>query len=110
MKNIVIFAPNNGTLRVISFSYLRDFIAEHGDSDVSLREWYGKTRRADWSSLMDIKSTFNSVDYVGDDHYVFNIHGNKYRLVAIIFFQVKKVYVRWIGTHAEYDSIQVNKL
>lgn len=97
-------------MRIISFSFLREFIAGHADADVSLREWYKKTQRSDWNNLKDIRETFNSADYVGDDHYVFNIHGNKYRLVAIIFFQVKKVYVRWIGTHAEYDNINVEKL
>lgn len=97
-------------MRIISFSFLREFIAGHADADVSLREWYKKTQRSDWNNLKDIRETFNSADYVGDDHYVFNIHGNKYRLVAIIFFQVKKIYVRWIGTHAEYDNINVEKL
>ncbi len=97
-------------MRIISFSYLRRFIAGHADADVSLREWYKKTQKAEWHCLQDIRQAFNSADYVGDDHYVFNIHGNKYRLVAIIFFQVQKVYVRWIGTHAEYDSLKVNEL
>lgn len=97
-------------MRIISFSFLRKFIADHADANVSLREWYKKTQRAEWRSLQDVRRTFNSADYVGNDHYVFNIHGNKYRLVALIFFQVQKVYVRWIGTHAEYDNIKVNEL
>jgi len=97
-------------MRVISFSYIRDFIKEHSDSDVSLREWYTKTQKAQWNSLTDIRQSFNSADYVGDNHYVFNIHGNAYRLVAIIFLETKKVYVRWIGTHAEYDKKNVVKL
>lgn len=97
-------------MRVISFSLLRRFIAQHADADVSLREWYKKTQKADWNSLVDVKAMFGSADYVGNDHYVFNIHGNKYRLVAIVFFQVKKVFVRWVGTHAEYDNMKVNEL
>lgn len=97
-------------MRVISFSFLREYIKSHADSDVSLREWYKKTQKAQWNSFLDMKKTFNSVDYVGNDHYVFNIHGNAYRLVAIVFFEVGKVYVRWIGTHAEYDNIKVDNL
>lgn len=52
-------------MRVISFSYIRDFIKEHSDSDVSLREWYTKTQKAQWNSLTDIRQSFNSADYVG---------------------------------------------
>lgn len=51
-----------------------------------------------------VKQTFNSVDYVGNDRFVFNIKGNDYRLVAIILFAAKKVFIRWIGTHKEYDN------
>lgn len=97
-------------MRVIAFSYIREYIKTHADSDVSLREWYTKTQKADWSSLADIRKTFNSADFVGDNHYVLNIHGNAYRLVAIIFFEAKKVFVRWIGTHAEYDKLNVVEL
>lgn len=97
-------------MRIISFSFIRKFIKSHSDSDVSLREWFTKTRKANWTTLADIRKTFNSADYVGDNHYVFNIHGNTYRLVAIVFFDVGKVYIRWIGTHAEYDKVKVDKL
>lgn len=97
-------------MRIISFSYIREYTKVHADSDVSLREWFTKTHRASWTSLADIRKTFNSADYVGDNHYAFNIHGNAYRLVAVIFFDVGKVYIRWIGTHAEYDKLKVNEL
>ena len=63
-----------------------------------------KTEKADWSCLADTKQTFNSVDYVGNDRFVFNIKGNDYRLVAMILFAAKKVFIRWIGTHKEYDN------
>jgi mRNA interferase HigB len=64
-----------------------------------------KTKQADWATLKDIKDTFNSVDYVGNDRYVFNIKGNKYRLVAMIFFDIRTLYLRYVDTHAEYDKI-----
>jgi len=60
---------------------------------------------ADWSSLADIKQDFNSVDYVKNDRYVFNIKGNQYRLIAMIHFRVRSLYVRFIGTHSEYNKI-----
>jgi mRNA interferase HigB len=52
-----------------------------------------------------MKKTFNSVDVVGNDRYVFNIKGNSYRLVAMIFFDIRTIYIRFIGTHSEYDKI-----
>lgn len=89
---------------------IRNFIDSHADSSAALKLWYKKTSKADWGSFADIREMFNSADYVGNDRYVFNIHGNSYRLVAMVFFPAKRVYIRWIGTHAEYDRIKVEKL
>jgi mRNA interferase HigB len=85
---------------------IRDFIAKHADADVALRDWYKRTSKANWSNLADIKQTFNTVDYVGNDRYVFDIKGNNYRIVAIVLFINKKVYMRFIGTHKEYEKIK----
>ncbi len=93
-------------MKVIAFSTIRDFIKGHADADVPLRDWFKNTEKADWANLADIKKTFNSVDYVGNDRYVFNIKGNSFRIVAIVIFQIKKVYIRFIGTHSEYDRIR----
>lgn len=91
-------------MRIISFAAIRNYVKEHADSDVPLRDWYKKTEKADWSCLTDIKQTFNNIDYVGNDSFVFNIKRNDYRLVAMILFAAKKVFIRWIGTHKEYDD------
>lgn len=93
-------------MHVIAFSTIRDYIAGHANADAPLRDWYIKTSDATWGSFADIRQTFGSADYVGNDRYVFNIKGNDYRLVAMIFLQAGLVYVRWIGTHAEYDRIK----
>ncbi len=79
-------------MRIVTFSKIKTFIEKHADSDVALRDWYYKTKRSDWGNLSDIKQTFNSVDYIGNNRYVFNIKGNDYRLVAIIIFASQKVY------------------
>jgi mRNA interferase HigB len=71
-----------------------------------LRNWYKKTKESEWNSFADIKQTFNSVDSVGNDRFVFNIKGNDYRLIAIVIYASKKVYIRFIGTHSEYDKIK----
>jgi mRNA interferase HigB len=93
-------------MRVISFSMIRNFIALHADADVALRDWYKRTTKADWNNLADIKRTFNSVDYVGNDRYVFNIKGNNYRIVTVVIFIHKRVYMRFVGTYEEYDRIK----
>jgi len=92
---------------IISKPILRKFIIKFPDVTEPLNEWYNKTKQADWNGLPDVKQTFNSVDYVGNDRFVFNIKGNKYRLVAMIFFSVRTVYIKFFGTHKEYDKIDV---
>jgi mRNA interferase HigB len=71
---------------VISKTKLTKFSKRHNDAAEPLNEWWDKTRQADWATYQDLKKTFNSADFVGNDRYVFNIKGNKYRLVAMIFF------------------------
>ncbi len=90
---------------IISKTILAEFGVKHGDSVEALNRWYNDTKQADWNSLIEVKQSFNNVDYVGNDRYVFNIKGNKYRLVVMMFFNIRTVYIRFIGTHAEYDKI-----
>lgn len=92
-------------MRIISRNKILEFIARYPDSDVALEEWYAKTKRAEWTCFADLKRTFNSADNVGNQHYVFNIKGNNYRLVAVVKFTIKTVFLRFIGTHSEYDKI-----
>lgn len=91
-------------MRVVTHSTLVEFYMKHADAKVPLEEWYTKTRKADWSNFADIKATFNSVDAVGSKRFIFNIKGNDYRLVAIVLFIPKMVYIRFIGTHGKYDK------
>ena len=60
--------------------------------------------------LADIKNDFNSVDYVGTNRYVFNIKGNDFRLIVIFIFVSQKIYVRFIGTHSEYNKISSTQI
>ena len=71
----------------------------------SLRDWYTKVLKADWKNFADIRKDFNSADFVGNDRYVFNIGGNNFRIVVIVIFLGHKVFIRFIGTHKEYDRI-----
>lgn len=71
----------------------------------AIEEWACKTEEASWGNFVDMKETFNSVDYAGDNRYIFNIKGNQYRLVVMVFFTVRTVYIRWMGTHKDYNKI-----
>ena len=95
---------------VISKSILRDFGIEHPQAIEALNDWYYLVKEADWAAHGDVRMTFNSVDYVGNDRFVFNIRGNRYRLVAMIFFDIRTVFIRFMGTHAEYDKVDVTTI
>ena len=82
-----------------------EYAEEHPDSKVALQEWVTIVKKSEWACFADIKKTFNSADSVGNQHYVFNVKGNNYRLVVVVKFTVKFVYIRFIGTHKEYDKI-----
>ena len=93
-------------MRVFSKSTIVENYTKNPQSKKPLEEWYEITRRAEWRNLSDIRKVFNTVDYVGNDRYVFNIKGNDYRLIVVIRFSNGRVFVRFIGTHAEYDKIK----
>ena len=97
-------------MRVISISTLRDYWEVHPETRIALSEWYVKVCDADWTSFADIRQDFNAVDYVGNQRYVFNIKGNHFRLVVAIKFTPQVVYIRFVGTHAEYDRIDVSTI
>ena len=88
-------------MRVVSHKKLKDFYETKGceDSRVALERWYDIAEKAEWRNLSDIKADFLSTDYVGNQHYVFNIRGNNYRLVVVVKFTVGYIFVRWVGTH-----------
>ena len=90
---------------IITFARLREYAIVHADIKIALFHWYNVVTKADWSCLADVRNEFPNVDYVGDDRYVFNIRGNNYRVVVMIHFDIRTVYVRFIGTHAEYDKV-----
>ncbi len=93
-------------MRIISKSTLVEYYTKEPQARSALEEWYEKTRRAEWSCYADMKQSFNSVDAVGNQHYVFNIKGNDYRLVVVIQFTPKTVYIRFVGSHRDYDRIK----
>ena len=92
---------------IISRRALQVFAAATPAVGDALDKWYATCRDADWRNIADLRRSFNDVDYVGDNRFVFNIKGNYYRLVAMIFFDRRTVYIRFVGTHSSYEKINV---
>lgn len=107
---MIIFAKTSTSMRIIAKSKITDYYTENPDAEIALEDWYHKTKQAEWNSFADMKKTFNSVDNVGNQHYVFNIKGNNYRLIVVIKFTIKTILIRFIGTHAEYDKIDAKNV
>lgn len=97
-------------MRIISERTIRLYYEANPKSETALRDWVSKVKEAQWRNFADIKRTFNSADNVGNQHYVFNIKGNDYRLVVVIKFTVGFVLIRFIGTHEEYNNIDCRNI
>ena len=90
-------------MRIISKSRLRQFWRKHPDAETPLMEWYKVTSKANWANLVEVRATFRHADPYCDC-VIFDIKGNDYRLIAIILYPVRQLYVRYVLTHAEYDK------
>ncbi len=97
-------------MRIFTEQTLKEYTEKHPESKVALQEWVTIVRKSEWTCFADVKATFNSVDNVGNQHYVFNIKGNNYRLVVVIKYTIKFVYIRFIGTHKEYEKIDCKNI
>ncbi len=95
---------------IIAKSTLKAFIRTHPDSENALDNWYEIAKQNDWKNFNEMKKSFNSVDLVGNDRYVFNIKGNHYRLITLILFKVRTVFILFIGTHKEYDLVDASTI
>ena len=97
-------------MRVISKKILREFWEKHSDSEQQLKSWFQETSNAEWNSPDDIKIEYPSASILSNNRVVFNIKGNKYRLIVRINYDYKMAWIRFVGTHAEYDKIDANKI
>lgn len=76
----------------------------------AILKWYYKAVTVEWKNLAELKNTFNSSDSGGNDRFVFNVGGNKYRIVAMIHFSTRTLYIRFVGTHSQYDKIDCKNI
>ncbi len=97
-------------MRIIAKSALRKFWEKHQDAEQPLKVRHDEAKKAEWNSYQDIKRQFRSASIVGNDRVVFNIKGNDYRLIVLILFRNGKIFIRFVGTHKEYDKIDAKNI
>jgi mRNA interferase HigB len=99
-------------MRVISVRTLKEYWEKPGNSDAeqSLRAWFAEAKEAEWKTPDDIKEKFHSASIVGKNRIVFNFKGNKYGLIVAIKYDFGLVYIRFVGTHKEYDAIDARSI
>lgn len=99
-------------MRIIAFSTLREFWkqTEYEDSEISLRSWYHEAKKSQWRNLNELKQQYRIASIVGEARVVFNIKGNTYRLVVSIDYEFQVMDIRFIGTHKQYDKIDLKTI
>lgn len=95
---------------IITRKTLLDYCKKYPVAATALQEWYHELVKCDFKNFNELKRVYGSASFVADDRVVFNIMGNKYRLVVRIVFDFKVVQIKWFGTHAEYDKINVTTI
>ena len=97
-------------LRIIAKKILREFWEKHSDCEQQLKSWYQETSGANWRTPSGIKQDYPSASFLFDNRIVFNIKGNKYRMIVKLNYDYQIIWIRFIGTHAEYDKIDATKI
>ena len=99
-------------MRIIARKTLRLFWERPGrrDAEQPLKAWFREVEHADWSTLADVKAAFRSASIIGDGRVVFNVAANKYRVMVKINYPYRIAYIRFVGTHREYDEIDAESI
>lgn len=97
-------------VRIIAIKRLKDFWKKHSDAEQPLRAWYSEVSKADWKKPSDITKHYRTASILVNNRAVFNIKGNDYRLIVTINYAYKIVYIRFVGTHKEYDKINAEEI
>ncbi|MDJ0634077.1 MAG: type II toxin-antitoxin system HigB family toxin [Xenococcaceae cyanobacterium MO_188.B29] len=97
-------------MRIIARSTLRSFWEQYPDAEQPLKAWFNEASRADWQSPSDIKSLYRNASILANNRVVFNIKGNNYRLIVHVRYDIGIIFIRFIGTHKEYDKIDATTI
>jgi mRNA interferase HigB len=92
-------------MRIVPKKTLLDFIQKRARAEQALQSWFAEASKAKWKIPQDIKDVYASASFVGGNRVVFNIKGNDFRLIVAVAYQLGVVYVKFVGTHAEYDKV-----
>jgi len=95
---------------IISKGPLNQFIEKHPTAKNAVWNWYQKAKTADWKDFSELRETFGSADYAEDGLVIFNVGGNKYRIIARVIFRTRTLFIKFIGTHAQYDKVILSDL
>ena len=95
-------------MRIITTSRIVEFYTKHADARLPLEVWVSRIKSLKISNLNELKQVANSVDVIGNNRVIFDIKGNKYRIITVVLIRNQTVYIRWIGTHAAYDKIDAH--
>ena len=97
-------------MRVIARRTLREFWEEHADVEQALKAWFQEVSKSNWVSFQELKQDFPSASILQDNRIVFNIKGNNYRLIVKFNLEYQMAWIRFIGTHSQYDKIDANRI
>lgn len=97
-------------MRVIAIKTLKEYLRKFSDAEQSILSWYEELEAADWKTPNELKDQFQNASIITNKRVVFNIHGNKYRLIVDIEYRLKIVFIVWFGSHKQYDKIDAKKV
>ena len=97
-------------MRILTYKRLREFWEHHPDAKQPLLAWHSEAENAHWDTPAAVKSRYPSASVLGDSRVVFNVKGNDYRLIVSINYPYRSVYIRFLGTHAEYDRVKAEEV
>jgi mRNA interferase HigB len=92
-------------MRIVAKRALLEFIRNHARAEQALLSWHAEAVKADWQTPQDIRNDYATASFVGRNRVVFNIKGNDFRLIVAVAYRVGVVYIKFVGTHAEYDKV-----
>ena len=97
-------------MHIIALKALREFWGMHPQAETPLRAWYAEASRADWKTPADIKAAHRNASFLPNNRVVFNIKGNDFRLVVAVRYTSTMMFIRFVGTHADYDRIDAETI
>jgi mRNA interferase HigB len=92
-------------MKIVAVSTLRHFWQRHPDAEQPLKAWYDEAKHASWRTPREIKNRYASASFIGKNRVVFNIKGNDYRLIVAVAYRFQAVYIKFVGTHAQYSKV-----